>query len=127
MQTLPPCAAGAVLGYLIETQKTSLGHIDRLHRYSPGDTLEIDAATRRSLEITGTLRDNRREGSLLGVVDRTVTAMGARLLAEWLANPLTDLTAIEERLAAVEELLADAALADALQDQLRGIYDIEGC
>jgi DNA mismatch repair protein MutS len=118
-------AAGAVLGYLIETQKTSLGHIDRLHRYSPGDTLEIDAATRRSLEITGTLRDNRREGSLLGVVDRTVTAMGARLLAEWLANPLTDLTAIEERLAAVEELVADAALADALQDQLRGIYDIE--
>ncbi len=118
-------AAGAVLGYLQETQKASLAHIDRLLRYSPGDTLEIDAATRRSLEITGTLRDNRREGSLLGVVDRTVTALGARLLADWLANPLTSLDPINQRLGAVEELVADTALADGIQDPLRGIYDLE--
>jgi DNA mismatch repair protein MutS len=118
-------AAGAVLGYLIETQKASLAHIDRIVRYSAGDTLEIDASTRRSLEITCTYRDGRREGSLLDVIDRTVTAMGSRLLADWLANPLTDIARIDERLDAVSGLVADAALADALVDQLRGIYDLE--
>ena len=118
-------AAGAVLGYLVETQKASLGHIDRLVRYSAGTALEIDEATRRSLEITRTLREGRREGSLLGVMDRTVTAMGSRLLADWLANPLTDVERIDERLDAVAELVSDAALAGTLQDQLRGIYDLE--
>jgi DNA mismatch repair protein MutS len=119
------CAAGAVLGYLLETQKASLGHIDTLVRYAAGGTLEIDAATRRSLEITCTLRDGRREGSLLGVLDRTVTAMGSRLLADWLANPLVDLARIDERLDAVAELVAEPALADALHDHLRSIYDLE--
>jgi DNA mismatch repair protein MutS len=118
-------AAGAVLAYLLETQKASLGHIDTLVRYSAGATLEIDAATRRSLEITGTLREARREGSLLGVMDRTVTAMGSRLLADWLDNPLTEIDRIEGRLDAVDELVADAALTQGLQDQLRGIYDLE--
>jgi DNA mismatch repair protein MutS len=118
-------AAGGVLGYLIETQKASLGHIDRLVRYSAGAALEIDAATRRSLEITSTLRDGRREGSLLDVMDRTLTAMGSRLLADWLANPLTDVARIDERLDAVAELVSDVALANMLQDQLRGIYDLE--
>ncbi|MEX2114684.1 MAG: DNA mismatch repair protein MutS, partial [Pirellulales bacterium] len=118
-------SAGAVLSYLIDTQKASLQHIDRLVRYSPGDTLEIDAATRRSLEVTCTFRDGRREGSLLDVIDRTVTAMGSRLLADWLSNPLTQIDPIEERLGAVAELVADATLANALQDQLRGIYDLE--
>ena len=118
-------AAGAVLGYLIETQKASLAHIGALGHHSAGNTLEIDAATRRSLEIVCTLRDARREGSLLGVMDRTVTAMGSRLLADWLANPLTDVTSIDARLDAVAELVADPALANALQDQMRGIYDLE--
>jgi DNA mismatch repair protein MutS len=118
-------AAGAVLGYLLETQKASLTHIDRLLRYVPGDTLEIDSSTRRSLEITSTYRESRREGSLLDVIDRTTTAMGSRLLAEWLANPLTDIARIDARLDAVAELAADAALADALRDQLGGIYDLE--
>ena len=118
-------AAGAVLGYLIETQKASLAHIDRLVRYSAGDTLEIDAATRRSLEITATLRDARREGSLLGVVDRTATSMGSRLLADWLANPLTDVARIDDRLDTVAELVADTSLSAALHEQLRGIYDLE--
>jgi DNA mismatch repair protein MutS len=118
-------AAGAVLAYLLETQKASLGHIDTLLRYSAGATLEIDAATRRSLEITGTLREARREGSLLGVMDRTVTAMGSRLLADWLDNPLTEIDRIEGRLDAVDELVAEAALTHGLQDQLRDIYDLE--
>jgi DNA mismatch repair protein MutS len=118
-------AAGAVLAYLIETQKASLAHIDRLLRYAPGDTLEIDAATRRSLEITATLRDGRREGSLLAVMDRTATSMGARLLADWLANPLTDIARIDDRLDAVAELAGDPSLTAALVEQLRGIYDLE--
>ena len=87
-------AAGAVLDYLAETQKSSLAHIDRLLPYRASGTLEIDEASRRSLEICRTIRDARREGSLLWVLDRTVTAMGSRLLAEWVANPLTDAAAI---------------------------------
>ncbi|REK06001.1 MAG: DNA mismatch repair protein MutS [Planctomycetota bacterium] len=118
-------AAGAVLAYLVETQKASLSHIDRLIRYSAGETLEIDAATRRSLELTATMRDGGREGSLLGVIDRTVTSMGSRLLADWLANPLADVKRIDERLDAVAELVADASLSATLADALRGVYDLE--
>jgi len=118
-------AAGAVLEYLQETQKTSLGHLVRLVRYSASSALEIDEATRRSLEITRTLREGRREGSLLAVMDRTLTAMGSRLLCDWLANPLTDLSAIRGRQEAVAELIAQPALAEALAGQLQGVYDLE--
>ena len=118
-------AAGAILEYLTETQKTSLGHIDRLTPYRVGQTLEIDEATRRSLEITNTMREGRREGSLLDVLDRTITAMGSRLLGDWVGNPLTDLKAIDERLDAVAELVDDARLGDELREQLKRIYDVE--
>ncbi len=118
-------AAGAILEYLAETQKTSLAHIDRLVPYRTAGVLEIDGPSRRSLEITRTIREGRREGSLLAVLDRTITAMGSRLLAEWVANPLADLAAITRRHEAVEELLDDAALRDALREALRGVYDLE--
>ncbi len=118
-------AAGAVLDYLRETQKTSLEHIDRLAPYRPGELLEIDEATRRSLEITRTIRTGQREGSLLAVIDKTVTPLGSRLLADWLANPLTKLDAINARLDAVARLVEDGALRDALREELRGIYDLE--
>jgi DNA mismatch repair protein MutS len=118
-------AAAAIVDYLAETQKSSLAHIDRLIPYRASQTLEIDEASRRSLEITRTLREGRREGSLLGVLDRATTAMGSRLLAEWLANPLTDVAAINARLDAVAELVADSRLADDLREKLRGIYDLE--
>lgn len=118
-------AAGAVLDYLNETQKVSLTHVDTLAPYRSGTRLEIDSATRRSLEISQCLRDGRREGSLLGVIDRTTTAMGARLLGDWFANPLTDVASIESRLAAVEELVAHAALTSELRNELRSIYDIQ--
>jgi len=118
-------AAGAILDYLAETQKTSLGHIDRLVPYRPGNTLEIDEATRRSLEITRTLREGRRDGSLLDVLGRTATAMGSRLLADWLANPLTATAAIDERLDAVGELVAHPKLTEELRDELRRVYDVE--
>ena len=118
-------AAGAVLDYLAETQKSSLEHIDRLLPYRSLGTLEIDESSRRSLEITRTIRDGRREGSLLWVLDRTVTAMGSRLLAEWVANPLTDVAAIRARLDAVEELVGDQSLCADLHESLRRVYDVE--
>lgn len=118
-------AAGAVLDYLNETQKSSLAHVDRLIPYRRETRLEIDQATRRSLELCQTIRDGRRDGSLLGVLDRTVTSMGARLLGEWLASPLTDVAAIDARLDAVGELHADPAFTGDLREALRSIYDIE--
>ncbi|MGI9427997.1 MAG: DNA mismatch repair protein MutS, partial [Bythopirellula sp.] len=118
-------AAGAVLDYLAETQKASLAHVDRLLPHRVGQRLEIDEATRRSLELTQTLRDGRRDGSLLGVIDRTITSMGARLLGDWLANPLTEVTAIDARLDAVAEFHVDTALALELRDALRATYDMQ--
>ncbi len=117
-------AAGAVIAYLNETQRASLIHIDRILPYRTGQCLEIDQATRRSLEITRTLREGHREGSLLSVIDRTVSAMGSRLFADWIANPLTDVQAINGRLDAIEELLDQPALGHQLQDELRHIYDL---
>ncbi len=119
------CAAGAIIDYLNETQKTSLEHVDHLASYRSATALEIDQSSRRSLEITRTIREGRREGSLLAVLDRTVTAMGARMLAEWLANPLIDVAAINRRQEAVAELVDDGALADHLRETLRKVYDVQ--
>jgi DNA mismatch repair protein MutS len=118
-------AAGGILDYLNETQKTSLDHFDRLLPYRLGSTLEIDEATRRSLEIIRTIRTQSREGSLLAAIDHTVTPMGARLLAEWLANPLAELAAIESRHNAVGELVDDSPLRRELREQLKGMYDLQ--
>jgi DNA mismatch repair protein MutS len=118
-------AAGAVLDYLQETQRSSLMHVDRLVPSRRGAKVEIDEATRRSLELCRTIRDGQRDGSLLGVMDRTVTSMGARMLGQWLAAPLTDAAAIDARLDAVAELHANATLVNDLRESLRTIYDIE--
>ncbi len=118
-------AAGVLLEYVQETQKTSLGHIVRLEPYRHGVNLLIDESTRRSLELTETLRHNARENSLLHVLDQTVTSMGARLLGDWLSNPLTDVAAIEERLDAVEELHGHPTLIQELRDLLDRAYDLQ--
>ncbi|MCA9175185.1 MAG: DNA mismatch repair protein MutS [Planctomycetales bacterium] len=118
-------AAGAILDYLQETQRSSLDHIKRLTPYRAGDTLEIDAATRRSLELTRKLRDGQREGSLISVMDRTVTPMGARRLSDWLSHPLTSVEAIEQRLDAVEELQRDDRLRRDVREQLKACHDLE--
>ena len=118
-------AAGAILDYLNETQKTSPAHIDRLIPYRSTSALEIDQASRRSLEITRTIREGRRDGSLLAVLDQTITAMGSRLLADWVANPLTDVAAIDARLDAVAEVVGDVRLAAELRESLRRVYDLE--
>ncbi|MEM7477971.1 MAG: DNA mismatch repair protein MutS [Planctomycetota bacterium] len=118
-------ASGAVLSYLQETQKTSLGHLRQVLPFRQGESLEIDAATRRSLELTHTIRDRDRKGSLLEVLDQTCTSMGSRLLASWLAAPLLHKGAIESRHEAVGELLGDNRLRTDLRKQLEGIYDLE--
>jgi DNA mismatch repair protein MutS len=118
-------AAGALLAYVQETQKSALGHIVRIEPYRRGTNLLIDEATRRSLELSQTLRHGSADGSLLSVIDQTVTSMGARVLAEWLSNPLTDAAAINERLDAVEELTHDALLGRAIRDQLEQAYDLQ--
>ena len=118
-------AAGAILDYLRETQRTTLEHIERLSPYRRGKTLEIDQAARRSLEITRTMREGKREGSLLAVLDRTTTAMGARLLGEWLAAPSADRETICARHDAVAELVADPKLCSEIREALRGVFDLE--
>ena len=118
-------AAGAVLAYLQETQRSSLAHLQHLIPVRPGQVLEIDAATRRSLELTQSMRDGQRAGSLLAVIDQTCTPMGARLLASWLANPLVDLEQISRRHAAVQELVDDAPARRILRQGLQGIYDLQ--
>ncbi|MEZ6128139.1 MAG: DNA mismatch repair protein MutS [Planctomycetaceae bacterium] len=118
-------AAGALLEYIRDTQKSALGHMTRLETYRRSRHMIIDEATRRSLELTHTMRDGRREQSLLGVIDETSTPMGARLLADWLSSPLTDLLQIGERHDAVEELLSDLTLRDNLRELLREMYDLQ--
>lgn len=118
-------AAGAVLDYLHETQKASLGHIDRLIPYRRGELLEIDEPTRRSLELTRTIRSGSREGSLLAVIDRTLTPLGARLLAEWVAGPLTSIPAITARQESIQELAEESSLRGSIREYLKEIYDLE--
>jgi len=118
-------AAGALLEYVQETQKSSLGHIARLEPYRRGTSLLIDETTRRSLELIRTQREGQREGSLISVLDETCTPMGARLLMEWLSNPLTDRQAIDRRLDAVEELVHDQKLCRDLRDLLKEAYDLQ--
>jgi DNA mismatch repair protein MutS len=118
-------AAGAVLDYLQETQRSELGHLTRLEPFERGAQLLIDEASRRSLELTRTLRGDSRDGSLLAVMDETATPMGARLLAEWLSNPLTDIAAIEARQAAIAELVSTPLLLGQIKDALGQAYDLQ--
>ncbi len=122
-----PCvaAAGALLLYLQETLKASLAHLTRLRPYRAERFLYLDEVTRRGLELTRTLRDGDRGGSLLSAVDRTVTSMGARLLAEWLTSPLMDRAAIEARHDAVGELAGDPVLRRELRELLGEAPDLQ--
>ena len=118
-------AAGAILHYLRETQRGSLGQIMSLRAYSTASFMVLDPFTRRNLELTETLRTHKAEGSLLSVLDRTVTAMGARLLRAWISQPLLELGRLNARLDAVEALAGDAVLREELRRQLRAISDVE--
>ena len=117
-------AAGAVLSYLQETQRVSLDHFESLLPHDGSATLQIDISTRRSLEITRTYRTGSREGSLLEVIDLTETPMGSRLLSDWLAAPLTDLTEITKRQDGVEELVGKTELRGDVRKTLRETFDL---
>jgi DNA mismatch repair protein MutS len=118
-------AAGAVVAYLEQNEPSAILRIDTLAAWRAGRRLEIDEASRRSLELVRSFASGRREGSLAGVLDRTKSPMGARLLGEWLSAPLVDKPAIDDRLDAVETFVADPILAARLAERLSGIGDIE--
>jgi DNA mismatch repair protein MutS len=118
-------AAAAILDYLQENQKTTLGHINVLKPYQTEDFMFIDATTRRNLELTQTARDKSFRGSLLWVLDKTKTSMGSRLLRQWLLQPLLDVKLIEQRLDAVAELFNNGLLRAELGEGLNKVFDIE--
>ncbi len=118
-------AAGALLKYLLETQKRDLSHITRLSIYATGKYMLLDSSTRRNLELSETLREKQKRGSLLWVIDKTKTAMGARLLRKFIEQPLIDRQEIERRLDAVEELKNNAISREELREYLSSIYDLE--
>ncbi len=119
------CAAGALLSYLLETQKTDLSHIARIRPYHTEAYMVLGASTMRNLELTETMRSKEKRGSLLGILDRTKTAMGARLLRKWVEQPLIRKKEILARLDAVEALTADEISAEELREYLRPVYDLE--
>lgn len=118
-------AAGAVFQYLEETQKVALRHITGLTAYTQGDQMLLDPATRRNLELTASLRDGGRKGSLLGVMDRCATALGGRLLRKWLEQPLTDPVLINRRLDMVQAFVDDPVLRGTVRELLGKIADLE--
>lgn len=118
-------AAGALLQYLYDTQKTDLAHFTHIYPYLTNKYMLLDSATRRNLELTETLRDKQKRGSLLWVLDKTKTAMGGRLLRSMLEQPLIDKTEMEKRLDAIEELNKDSVSRDELREYLNPIYDLE--
>jgi len=118
-------AAGAIIEYLRETQKTALSHIRILRKFDRSDHMMMDANTLRCLEIHRTLRNGRRAGSLLACVDRTETGMGARLLERWLTFPLTGYSAIAARHDAVEELADDRRMLAELRELLGQVTQVD--
>ena len=118
-------AAGALLLYLQETQKIALRQFTRIKIVSPGGSMRLDAATRRSLELTSRSQDGSHAGSLISVLDKTITSMGRRCLRNWVCFPLTDLEEIQARHQAVEEWVADSITRHSIEEILRSIYDIE--
>ncbi len=118
-------AAGAVMLYLNETQKISLAHITHLYPYLTSKYMLLDSSTRRNLELTETLREKTKRGSLLWVLDKTKTAMGARTLRSYIEQPLIDKNDIEKRLNAVSQLCQDPVARDEIREYLNPIYDLE--
>ncbi|MGI6588269.1 MAG: DNA mismatch repair protein MutS [Peptococcia bacterium] len=118
-------SAGAILQYLLETQKSTPKQVKKLQIYYPEKYLALDATTFRNLELTKTLRSDEQKGSLLDLLDKTKTACGARLLRHWLQNPLTDKEILEKRLDAVEILSQNWSERQKIRSCLEGIYDLE--
>ncbi|MCI8918120.1 MAG: DNA mismatch repair protein MutS, partial [Eubacterium sp.] len=118
-------AAGVLLKYLYETQKNSLEHMSSIHPYTTGMFMVIDSSTRRNLELVETMREKQKRGSLLWVLDKTKTAMGARMLRSYVEQPLIERSEIERRYDAVEELNANMIDREEVREYLHPIHDLE--
>lgn len=118
-------AAGALICFLKETQKRDLTHIREINYYQSGKYLLLDTTTRRNLELTRSIQDASRKNTLLSVLDYTVTAMGGRLIRNWIERPLLEIEKIESRLTAVEALVHQTLYRSDLKDELKQIYDLE--
>ena len=118
-------AAGAVLNYLTETQKGKLDHLNKISNYNPSNYMMLDASTRRNLEISFTMQEGKREGSLIAILDNTETAMGGRLLKKWITAPLRKIEPILQRQESIEEFFNNKKLRENLKSELREIGDIE--
>ena len=119
------CSAGAALNYLRETQKANLTHINKISRYNPSDYMILDYSTKKNLEILFTMQEGEREGSLISILDKTLTSMGARMLKKWISAPLTKLEPIIKRQESIEALLQNKTLRKNLQNELKEIGDLE--
>ena len=118
-------SAGALLQYLLETQKNNLSNLTHITPYTSGKYMMLDSSTRRNLELCETLREKQKRGSLLWVLDKTKTAMGARMLRKFVEQPLIDKKEIERRLDAVQELKEQAISREELREYLSPVYDLE--
>lgn len=118
-------AAGEALAFIQETQKRALVHINNLSTYSLGEYMNLDSATRRNLELTSTLRNNKHSGTLLNIIDRTITSMGGRMIKRWINQPLINKKEIDRRLETVDELAGNYMLLQKIRKDLQGIYDLE--
>ncbi len=118
-------SAGALLQYLLETQKNDLSHMTHITPYTTGKYMMLDSSTRRNLELCETLREKQKRGSLLWVLDKTKTAMGARTLRKYIEQPLIERSEIERRLDAVTELKEEAISREEIREYLSPVYDLE--
>ncbi len=118
-------AAGSIMQYLIETQKTSIANLTKISPYTIGKFMLIDSSTRRNLELCETMREKQKRGSLLWVLDKTKTAMGARMLRSYIEQPLVDIDEIESRQNAIAELNQNAIAREEIREYLNPVYDLE--
>ncbi len=127
MEELPAavCAAGAVLQYLIETQKNTLLHLRKISTYQTGEYMALDLATRRNLELMRNIRSGETSSSLYGVLDQTVTSMGGRMLRNWVEQPLTRLKPIQERQSAIGEFTVNLEAREIVREGLHKTYDLQ--
>ncbi len=118
-------AIGAAVKYISETQKTDISHINSVSYYSIGEFMNMDAGTRRNLELTETMRTKNKKGSLLWVLDMTQTSMGGRRLRTWIEQPLINCGAINKRLGGVEEFVKNVVVRSNVRDLLKNVMDME--
>ncbi len=122
---LAQLAAGVLLQYIKDNQKRVMGHIRRMYRYEQSDYMSLDSSTKRNLELSSSMHEGKLEGSLISVLDQTITPMGGRLLRRWLTHPLKQLDSIQLRLERVEILFEQRTVRNDIRDSLKEIGDLE--